>query len=1109
MSLFDLPVESEPTLDDDFGVLGPRRLVAVQVIDIGRLQSEVLPLPVEGGMVAVTGRGPVDSNESSKTTFEAAVDLLGMSYAWQPKSGRTGAHAEGLILAPDGTYRQHRADQAYVLGGFRGSSDSGLPPLTVIAKLERSAEERLRFRVLDGLVFAEGDTHAARIADARELWTQAPTNPTYSATSYLKQFLGGHPRSAGYVNRRGNLHSPPVTLFTSELSKVAPGQIAEDLLQLSGLDELIARERQRRASVAAKSGDAERAEQHFEREQQRVRMQLDTIAERGKALEAAGRAVTARTAWVAATTSDVVGQLQRLASERAALLDDLATRALEQHRRDAAAGIAELEDVAGLQRTLSAAEQAYADFEPSWTAAHKKLEERTRDRDRIDGRANDTDLVARAEAATGRGAGVIAADLEAAEARQRDILGKLSAARDRAEQAAAELELVRGGGGSPLVSRLRSAGAEAELLADRVEIADAARELWDPLLAPWRDALVVASPARATVLALLGDDPGTVLICGEDPDAALPEGIVSAPAAAASFLRALHDGARLEQHLVTAAAPPHHVVGGYTSPQIGHQARLEDATSAAEAAQATLETWQRRSEQATGEVTELTGELAGARAAEHRRGLLDELRGAQVELAAAKRALAELTPRHDELTSAVKEAASALEQQQERLEQARRELERLELAYAASVTDKLEDSRRASRRFDIDRRLAALRQATTAPLPEAFDALEPDPDDVAAVEAAAAEVVADAAAQLEMAETTKTSTWNDRSNRELDEALRRLGITVEYVHGRPQVSAPRDVLDAVRVAHQKRLDLTASLDDDPEAEGWSVRRNEAFQELVLTLTDWLEPLVEKDVVQRDRLEHHLQEERDKVDAQRKAHDAEMAAAVSMTSAVQRLVETELARIADAFAARVAASDGAAAVLHVRRIAPVSSEQELRWEVEPAWARHPDDPPTVYTEGNPNTAQEKLKAVQLILSAFATHGPPGRVLLLDELAAGLGTHHFEEVLAALSATARAEGLTILATIQDTHLEQAVDHAEMVLFFRYRSRSELLNDPTSILAKGPDDAIADLTGQLQARVRGWAPLVADEKAWDATSPLVPDDASELFEEPGLFDDPPERP
>lgn len=1109
MSLFELPIEEEPTLDDDFGLLGPRRLVAVQVIDIGRLQSEVLPLPVEGGMVAVTGRGPVDSNESSKTTFEAAVDLLGMSYAWQPKSGRTGAYAEGLILAPDGTYRQHRADQAYVLGGFRDASGSGLPPLTIIARLERSAEERLRFRVLDGLVFAEGDTHPERIADARELWAAAPTNPTYSAASYLKKFLGGHPRSAGYVNRRGNLHSPQVTLFTSELSKVTPGQIAEDLLQLSGLDELIARERQRRASVAAKSGDAERAEQHFEQEQQRVRALLEAIDQRGKALEAAGRAVTARTAWVAATTSDVVGQLQRLASERAELLDDPATRSLEQHRRDAAAAIAELEDVAGLQRAVTEAKTAYAAFEPSWTAAQKQLEGRTRDRDRVDGRANDTDLVARAEAATGRGAGVIAADLEAARARQRDVLGKLGASQELAKQAAADLELVREGGGSPLVSRLRAAGAEVELLADKVEVADTARSLWDPLLAPWRDSLVVTPTTRELALSLLRDDPGTVLVCDEDLDAALPEGIVSAPDAAAAFLRALHDGTRVDQHLVTVTTPPHHVVGGYASPQTGHQARLEAAASAAEVAQAALEEWQRRSERAAGEVDTLTGELECARAAERRRSLLDELRGAQVERAAAKRALAELTPRHEELTSAVQEATSALEQQQERLEQARRELERLELAYAVSVTDKLEDSRRASRRFDIDRRLAALRQATTTPLPEAFDALEPDPDDVAAVEAAAAQVVADAAAQLEMAETTKTSTWNDRSNRELDEALRRLGITVEYVHGRQQASAPRDVLDAVRVAHQKRLDLTASPDDDPDAEDWSVRRNEAFQELVLTLTDWLEPLVEKDVVQRDRLEHHLQEERDKVDAQRKAHDAEMAAAVSMTSAVQRLVESELTRIADAFAARVAASDGAAAVLHVRRVAPASSEQELRWEVEPAWARHPDDPPTVYTEGNPNTAQEKLKAVQLILSAFATHGPPGRVLLLDELAAGLGTHHFEEVLAALSATARTEGLTILATIQDIHLEQAIDHAEMVLFFRYRSRSELLNDPTSILAKGPDDAIADLTGQLQARVRGWAPLVADEQAWDATSPLVPDDASELFEEPGLFDDPPERP
>jgi hypothetical protein len=176
---------------------------------------------------------------------------------------------------------------------------------------------------------------------------------------------------------------------------------------------------------------------------------------------------------------------------------------------------------------------------------------------------------------------------------------------------------------------------------------------------------------------------------------------------------------------------------------------------------------------------------------------------------------------------------------------------------------------------------------------------------------------------------------------------------------------------------------------------------------------------------------------------------------------------------------------------------------------PAWSRAPGDPPTPYTKGNPNTAQEKIKAIQLILAAFATDGPPGRVLLLDELAAGLGSRNFADVLDTLAATARAEGLTVLATIQDTHIDKVVDHVSSVLFLRYRSRHELLNDPTAVLAKGPDGALVELADAVTAgRDDGWTPLVPDTDGWDGTSPLVPDDLAGLFDDLDDLDEPEAR-
>ena len=49
-------------------------LTCLQTIDIGRLTSDPVFL-APGGFIAVTGQGPVDSNESSKTTFEAALTV--------------------------------------------------------------------------------------------------------------------------------------------------------------------------------------------------------------------------------------------------------------------------------------------------------------------------------------------------------------------------------------------------------------------------------------------------------------------------------------------------------------------------------------------------------------------------------------------------------------------------------------------------------------------------------------------------------------------------------------------------------------------------------------------------------------------------------------------------------------------------------------------------------------------------------------------------------------------------------------------------------------------------------------------------------------------------
>lgn len=1097
--LFDLPNEAVAVTDP--GLCGTRRLVAVQVVDVGRLQSEVLPLPASGGLVAVTGRGPVDSNESSKTTWEAAVDLLCMSHAWAPRSGRTGGWAEGLILKPDGMFARHQADRAFLLGCFRDDTRAGLPPVTVIAHIDRTSDQRLRFRLLEGHVFATGTTHQDRIADARTLWDQAPSNPTWSASAYLKKFLGGQPRSAGYVNRRGNHESDQVTLFTAELSKVPADRIAVDLLELTGLHDLVVNERRRRAEVAARSGEVVAARNTYQKEAATIEAELTAIEQREQALAATERAERARHAWMAAAAADAAARVAELAGRRQSLLQSPQAVQLRSKLAAVQADVDELADTAALQEAVGVATTHREQLRPEWEAACKAVDNARTARDRVAGAHDREALVQLAAQATGRSETVIAADLEAATYRRDRLREDLGAVRAKVKAATEHMTTLQEAG-SYAAELVRQAGVDVAVLGDVVDITDAGRGLWDALLSAWQDALVVDLGDVSKAVRALADLPGTVLIAGHAADVPLPEGVADAPVHARPFLASLAAGANLDEQVITVAAVPHRIVGGYSAPQVGRDARMAAAQAAVAIETAERDRVEKDHGREAAEVTAIEGELAAARAASERRELADALGKARGRLAQAEADREALRPGWDAADNAVTVAEGRLSAQEHDLEVAREQLQAQATLLRKEVDEPAERLLRDAHQIDMGRRLQALAQLTDAPLPDALDPAAPDPDALTAITDAARTHLEQAEGEFGYQTTPSTKTWNRRSQRELDEALQLLDVTKTLQDGRDVVAAPSQVLPAVTAAYQKRLDLLADddrLDGDADTSPAS-QVNASFHEVTGTLIDWLSPRVEQDAAAHQRLTRRLDDMQDELAAAEKAFEAQQAGAEAFTSTVQQLVESRLDKVAAAFAARVAASgDGERAELRIERIDPASEADSLRWRVVPAWSRAPGDPPTPYTKGNPNTAQEKIKAIQLILAAFATDGPPGRVLLLDELAAGLGSRNFADVLDTLAATARAEGLTILATIQDTHIDQVVDHVTSVLFFRYRSRHELLNDPTAVLAKGPDGALVELADAVTAdRDEGWTPLVSDTEAWDGTSPLVPDDLASLFDD-----------
>jgi hypothetical protein len=108
------------------GVIASRQLVAVQTFDIARLTSHPVAI-IPSSFVAVTGRGPRDSNESGKTSFNAAVALLLGDPEWRVSGGGVATVAE-LLFEPD---------TAGVAGGAPGRdlAAHGRPPRPVRLRL--------------------------------------------------------------------------------------------------------------------------------------------------------------------------------------------------------------------------------------------------------------------------------------------------------------------------------------------------------------------------------------------------------------------------------------------------------------------------------------------------------------------------------------------------------------------------------------------------------------------------------------------------------------------------------------------------------------------------------------------------------------------------------------------------------------------------------------------------------------------------------------------------------------------------------------------------------------------------------------------------------------
>ena len=1068
--------ETQPVKADSrastLGVIGARQLIAVQTFDIARLTSHPVAV-IPSSFVAVTGRGPRDSNESGKTSFNAAVALLLGDPEWRVTGGGVAAVAE-LLFEPDtagvAATRYPAAQTGFIVGVFAEPDDVEGTAHTAWMKLS-STPKYLLVRHAPGvhLVIADSDTEQHR--QAPTTWASLPAASELGAHAYVDILYGRSPRCLAYVAARGKQRSGP-SLLKMDTGAFTPADIGTALVRLTGRSEALETERDQRRKLAEQSGELAATKSDHEHKwaqeeetlhgvrlrtvireklaagqhlwhQHLARGLLDTLTRRD-ALQAELEGAHDRIEECAETlaarqTAETVLADDTEVAERAHNADK-AHQLAAQRYTDASNKVAVLtSNAAAIRGELADLEERGArDFQLDVTAARTALETSRNERAEADARAT-------------------------------AMNEKVSALEDQLTQAAAG----RLGEAGRAIEVLATAPARIEAvgLLDAVEVADGQRDLWEARLHPWRDAVCVPGGTRNAALTALASNPGSVVISGpaDDPahtaavtgepvvGAQLPDGLLAAPPAAVPFLARLAERVHpSESPDVTAARDRElgvDVIGGFAEPITGRnhiiailERQLRDARDEQQRATAAANLARRVYEQAE-------ADLASALAAEKYRARTADLRRLETEdLPKARELEAE---RKDDLDRALENhtrAQSELRGLEAARMQVRKERQDAEKGLSAARTEAAQ-VQRALEDTDLGYWVAgfgATDSKARATLNWADDPLEADADRQIARLPGPRD-------PTQPVERRTRDTLRNRANECLTEIITKLDIDRGTGHGAPT----REIAEAVR----RREHLA-------DSSGTPLGRNEiGFTGLADSLSQWLMHMQERD---------ELAEEQ--ISTARRQREAEIAFSeqrlaglanglTNIQDSLEQRIESNLTAISDALNT-LNKKEGFGACLEWEVIRPAGPEDRWTWKVIPMWRRSPGGKMLPYNNAT-NSAQEKLFSVHLVLAALlASPDSRGRVLILDELGDSLGEEHRRDVLTAVSAVAREYGITVLGTCQDAVMPDAAAYCGEILYFCYPSKAEALNLPTRMFGYDHNRERVELTAEALVAGRPWA-------------------------------------
>jgi hypothetical protein len=1037
------------------GVVGTKQLILVQTLDIARLTAHAVRLIPET-FIAVTGMGPVDSNESGKTSFLAAVALLLGDPEWRVGGNGAGAVAS-LLFEPvtAGITGASAATEGYVVGVFADPTNVEESSCTVWMKIS-SGTPYIQVKHARGIHLSPGGDDRERHSNANSMFRFLP-GETWGGGEFAEKLYGRSPRVLAYVASRGQVRSRP-SLLKLDAGTFTREQIGDALIALTGRATLFERDEQDRQGLANRQTELQT---HIDNDRTQTVREAEILRQAEARTELRRQTGAALKMWNASLARAVVDTYTRAASATCLLAKaNSAYEELTKNIADLTTKRDDLRNVKALQDALGEKSRKLSEVKEAHQRAIGVEGQLVGELNAVVGRIND----ARQDA----GGYDLKFDPPASEAaRERDkraqIVGAVQANLQAGQVSLAEAKQARReathgqfGESGKVIRVLDENGIPAVSLIASVRLDAAYRDEWEARLSPWREALVVRRDHLAEALPLMHEHPGTVLISEPDPDSQgemisdLPAGVASAPTEAIAFLDAL----RRQRH---GAEPVTHVhahrvglriIGGFRAPVVG----LDDLVAY----------WDRRVLLATENVERCVNQLeqadklaqlaatnaTRAQAAEQCASLMQQQERLQTLLTVHRQqVMPSLSDAFDVADTDHRAVETALAQRTQLLNEANADVSAAE-ADRRSLTGEINQYKAASRPDDTV--LSAWARGVDAALQQlGWPALSIDDDYDQLVDEAGAPAASDENPNVER---RRYVTLQQSANDKLVGALANL-----KVYSDSSTPPPSDVASAAsKYAATRESSGSASA--------------EQFASTLASIMEWLDDSAERDASADEEVTNARKTRLQTTEfVSGKCRELEQALIMTQDAIKQR-ASSALDRISSSLNDLNRHSGGLGAKLDYTLLPPDSPDKKWVCQVVPRWRRNPEGPMLPY-DNVTNTAQEKLFSIHLVLAALlAAPNPEGRVLILDELADSLGAEHRREVLDAIAEVAREHRITILATCQDAIMSEASPHCGQILYFHYPSKSEALNRPTRMFGMDQLGRRVELTAEALTQGRG---------------------------------------